>query len=109
MVEEQVAGEGYWREKLGLAVSSLVGLGDIRDRVYGAMLSLMILRPEELRDESTATLLQSIFDRLSVDAAGAEVQGLWKANLGRMSDEEANSISHDILELHNRIRIDQIR
>jgi hypothetical protein len=93
---------GYALEKLGVAVQRLVGVGDIRERLYEAFKSLITLQPrdlpEHIRDEFSA--LRRDMTWVPVDQVG---EGQLKSTLRAMTDEEADRLAKEIYVLYEQV------
>ncbi len=91
----------YGREKLGQAVSVLVGRGHIKERLYRAWLDgLHVIRfqhhlPEDLRERFAE--LREAFTWLPAETPG---EGTLPATLRAMSDEEAERLANRLLDMY---------
>ena len=86
-------GDSYAREKLRLAVDSLVGAGSVQERLYWAMLSLMHPREENLRDRDERKLFLEIRERLQERPAA-------ETDFVDIDDIEATKIARQIFQLY---------
>ncbi len=89
----------YANEKLHNALHSLVGGGSVQDRLFGAFMSFHPLQDRDFKDPEMLTRWQEIYSRLTVIKDGDPAEGAVKNTLNRMSDEDAENLAGDILEL----------
>jgi hypothetical protein len=87
-------------ERLRVAVESLVGVGDIRDRLFGAFLTIGVFKVEELPDDIQNDYRQTMEDLSWLPAEGDE--GKVRATLNEMSDDEATALAERIFRMFVR-------
>lgn len=95
-------GTSYTWEKLHLAVVSLVGKGDIKERVYGAWLASDALdaEPEDFPDAGERERWNNLSERLSSAPAKGN-EGTVKATIATMSDDDLQSAAEEFLSLYD--------
>ena len=95
--------DDYIREKLGNA-ATLISSGDepIHERLLEAwMRSLHVLTPDSFRGESDRKLFAKIHFRVT-DRSATGDEGDIPATIGAMTEEEADEVASEVLELNAR-------
>lgn len=97
--------ESYAREKFGVAVDALAASAtSIQDRLFSAYMSFHPVMERDFSDPEDAALYKSIHDRLTAVKDGPEDNGRVKNTLNLMSDEDAEKLASDIVELDHSLR-----
>ena len=94
--------DGYHREKFASAVDCLVGLGDVRQRVEAALVSLITVKIPELREEVRANY-EDLYHTVTATPAQIEGEGSIRASLRNMPDEQVADVASRILDIHNTL------
>ncbi|MBB3525385.1 hypothetical protein [Rhizobium sp. BK456] len=94
--------DGYHREKFASAVSNLVGLGEIRDRVERAFVSLITVNPEKMTGEA-GRKYQALHAKVTSQEEVTEGEGKIRSTLRQMSDEDVSDVAEELLEIHNQL------
>jgi hypothetical protein len=93
---------GNTRERLYLALRSLVGAAPMRGRLADAALTLSPLRAEDFPDHDAADTFGRIMrDLTDVGAVGGE--GNIEAVVKLLSDDQAERITREVLGLYHRV------
>lgn len=94
----------YATEKLYLATLGLVrGEGGIKDRLEGAAVTLIILRPEKDVPEKLRAEFESIHSELTSEPAQFEGEGTIRATIRQLSPDEASQIAERIFHLYGKL------
>jgi len=107
--------ESYEREKLASAVSALASGAPIQKRLEYAWMAMHTLKNHGFTNPERQAEYESIYDRLTADKSDPQ-RGHVPTTTAQLSDEEAQEIARDIVDLNtslNRNRIwaleDEIR
>jgi hypothetical protein len=96
--------EGYIREKLRAAADAInSGRGSIHERLLSAWLSFHVLKPADFPKPDDGKLFARIIYRLT-DRQAADDEGDVPATIRQMSEDEANDVASDVLEIHARFK-----
>ncbi|MBY5399756.1 hypothetical protein HFN01_33730 [Rhizobium leguminosarum] len=94
--------KGYHREKFAAAVSSLVGLGDIRGRVESAFVSLVTVNPDQMVS-GAGEKYKSLYAKVTSRQEESEGEGTIRSTLRHMTDEDVSDVAEEILDIHNQL------
>jgi hypothetical protein len=93
---------GHTRERLYRALQSLVGAAPLRKRLVNAAITISPLLAKDFADPDAAGAFQRIMNDLTrVEAVGDE--GDIQATVQHLSDDEAERIAREILELYHQM------
>lgn len=95
--------EGYRREKLGVAADAINSeRGSTHERLLRAWLSFHVLEPADFPEADDRELFAKIKYRLT-DRQATDDEGDVPATIRQMSEDEANAVASDVLELYARL------
>ncbi|CDX62972.1 hypothetical protein MPL1032_80044 [Mesorhizobium plurifarium] len=91
--------QDYAREKFVTATSTLVGNGDIRQRLLGAYMSFHPVKGSDFRTPELAKQYKEIMDRLTKVTPVDPDEGRVPATVKQLTDDEAGQIAELIWNL----------
>ncbi|WP_457661864.1 hypothetical protein [Sinorhizobium medicae] len=98
-----MATDGYHREKFSSAISCLISNADLRTRLEHAFVSLVTVRPENFGDKDLGLRFARLYDRVTAKGAQSEGEGKIRSTLRQMSDEEAEEVAQEILDINTKL------
>jgi hypothetical protein len=90
----------YAIEKFYVAILSLIGMGDIRERLESAALTLSTLRPGDDFPTSLRERFKSLWSDLTREEAQIEGEGRIRATIRKIEPEDAAKIAEQIFDLY---------
>ena len=99
--------ESYEREKLANAVHALASAAPIQKRLEHAWLAMHTLKNHGFTNADRQAEYESIYDRLTADKSDSH-EGHVPTTCAGLTDEEAEAIASDIVELNTALNWNRV-